>query len=115
MKSSLNKRSVRHYRIRHKMGKSNLPRFSVFRSNNHIYAQIIDDIKSSTVASYSDLNLKEKSEKGKLEQAFEVGLALAKSALAKKIQKVKFDRGGYKYHGRVKSMAEGARKGGLIF
>lgn len=97
-----------------------MPRLAVFRSNKYIYAQIIDDENSRTLVASSDLKLKHGNSKeiqktGKVEKAFEVGLALAKAATSKKINKVKFDRGGCKYHGRVKSLAEGARKGGLIF
>ena len=96
------------------------PRLSVYRSNKHIYAQIIDDAASHTIISLSDLKFpraksKEISKTSKIKQAYEVGLNLAKTALSKKIKKTVFDRGGYKYHGRIKSLAEGARKGGLIF
>lgn len=96
------------------------PRLTVFRSNKHIYAQIVDDTKGQTIVSQSDLKssgskLKNSSKITKLEIAHEVGLNIAKAAITKKIKKVVFDRGGYKYHGRVKSLAEGAKKGGLIF
>lgn len=89
------------------------PRLCVFRSNKHIYAQIIDDEKGITLVSASDLELKSK--KNRIETAFEVGKLIAKKALEKKIEKVVFDRSRYKYHGRVKSLAEGAREGGLKF
>ena len=93
------------------------PRITVYRSAKHIYAQIIDDKKGSTLASFSDAKLKLAKNKktSKSEKAFLVGEQLASLALKKKISRVVFDRGGYKYHGRVKSLAEGARKGGLKF
>ena len=102
------------------------PRISVFRSNNHIYAQLIDDNKGITLVSANDKdivskNKDKKSDKSKKdifkkkESAFEVGNMLAFKAAKKKIKRVVFDRGGYKYHGRVAALAEGARKGGLKF
>jgi large subunit ribosomal protein L18 len=88
------------------------PRLSVYRSTQHIYAQIIDDKESKTLVAESDLKM----EKGtKTEKANMVGENLAKKALALKITKVTFDRGGFLYHGRIKQLAEGARKGGLEF
>ena len=92
-------------------------RLSVFRSNKHVYAQIIDGKKGTVLTSSSDLKgLSDKNKKlTKTETAFIVGEELAKKALRKKISKIVFDRGGYKYHGRVKALAEGARKGGLKF
>jgi len=91
-------------------------RLSVFRSNKHIYVQIIDG-KGVVLVSSSDLKkLSNKNQKlTKTETAFLVGEEIAKKALKKKINDVVFDRGGYKYHGRVKAIAEGARKGGLNF
>ena len=89
------------------------PRISVFRSIKHIYAQIIDDTKGETLVSASDLELK--SGGGRVVVAGQVGELLAKKAKIKKIAKVVFDRGGYRYKGRVKSLAEGVRKGGLVF
>lgn len=112
----------RHLRVRKKIiGSQIKPRLSVFRSNQHIYAQLIDDSKSVTLAFTSDLSKSKKLEnksnqKGaKLEKAKTIGLELAKIAISKKIKKVVFDRSGYKYHGRVKAVAEGAREGGLEF
>ncbi len=92
------------------------PRLSVFRSNKEIYAQIIDDTSGKTLASASSRDAALKDAKGtKSELAVEVGKALAKKAQAAGIEAVAFDRGGYLYHGRVKSLAEGAREGGLKF
>lgn len=92
------------------------PRLSVFRSNKQIYAQLIDDEAGVTLASCSsrekDLNLQAVS---KMESSKEVGKKLAEIAKSKGIEAVVFDRGGYKYHGRVKALAEGAREGGLNF
>jgi len=105
----------RQKRVRAKMsGTDKKPRLCVFRSNKHIYAQLIDDSKKQTILSVSDAKLK----KGKMTKADlgkEIGKTIAKMALEKKIEKVVFDRGPYKYHGRVKAVAEGAREGGLKF
>ena len=96
--------------------KSKLPRLSVFRSVSHIYGQIIDDTKGKTLASASDFDFPGSSPTSKKSVvAFKIGELIARRALEKKIKKVVFDRGGYKYHGRVKAVAEGARKGGLHF
>lgn len=93
------------------------PRLCVFRSNKEIYGQIIDDAKQKTIISFSSKKLtnKEKEKKGKEAIAFLVGEKIAILAKKKKIKKVVFDRSGYKYHGRIKMLAEGARKGGLEF
>lgn len=108
------KRAMRHKRVRAKVfGTSERPRLSVFRSNKHIFLQIIDDSQGRTIVSASDLKTKKKSTKTEI--AREVGKALAQEAVKKGIKKVVFDRGGYKYHGRVRAVAEGAREGGLIF
>lgn len=110
------KRLVRHRRIRAKIkGTVLIPRLCVFRSNRHIYCQLIDDQKGKTMIIASDMELKSKSKIQKSKAAEEVGQLLAKKAVDKKIEKVIFDRGGYKYHGRIKALAEGARKGGLKF
>jgi len=94
-------------------------RLAVFRSNKYIYAQIIDDERGHTLVAASDLgdlrNLSNLSDLGNLEKAREVGKILAKKALKKGIEYVWFDRRKYKYHGRVKALAEGAREGGLKF
>ncbi len=106
----------RHKRIRKKlMGDSTKPRLCVFRSNQHIYAQIIDDSRGVVICGVSSVNKKELAGKKKVDSAFEIGKAIAKIALEKGIKEVCFDRGGYKYHGRVKALAEGARKSGLKF
>ncbi len=95
------------------MGSAKCPRLCVFRSNKHIYAQLIDDDKKKTLVSAKDVEIKKKDKK--LILASEVGKLIAKKALEKKIEKITFDRAGYKYHGRVKSLADGAREGGLKF
>lgn len=102
-------------RVRAKINsKIGLPRLSVFRSNKHIWAQIIDDKHGKTLVATSSKNLKENKE-NKTEQATAVGQAIAKLAVSKKITLVRFDRGLYHYHGRVKALADGARLGGLKF
>lgn len=109
------KRKIRHKRIRAKIkGTKSRPRLFVFRSAKHIYCQLIDDEKGRTILAASDFELK-KGKRKKVEIAKEVGKLIAKKAKKLKIEKVVFDRGGYKYHGRVKALAEGAREGGLKF
>ena len=109
-----NRREIRHKRVRSKVfGTAEEPRLSVFRSNKHIFLQLIDDVKGATIASSSDLMIKKKMTK--TETAKEVGKGLAKTAKSKKIKKIVFDRGGYKYHGRVKAAAEALRKENLKF
>ncbi len=88
-------------------------RLSVFRSDRHIYAQLIDDNEGKTIASASTLSVKPTG--SKLEQAAAVGKALAEVAIAGGARRVVFDRGAYRYHGRVKALADGAREGGLEF
>ncbi|MEK7203576.1 MAG: 50S ribosomal protein L18 [Patescibacteria group bacterium] len=113
-KTKRKNRIRRHKRVRAVVkGTKDRPRLSVFRSANHIYAQLIDDVKSITLLSSSDLE--EALDKNKSKVAFKVGEILAVKALKKGINNVVFDRGGYKYHGRVKALAEGARQGGLKF
>lgn len=105
-------------RIRKKItGTSERPRLRVFRSAKHIYAQVIDDTKGHTLVAISSLHKEIQGEniKGKGPCAHRVGQLLAEKAKAVGIEKVTFDRGGYIYHGRVKSLSEGAREGGLIF
>jgi len=108
---------ARRKRVRKNMiGTSSKPRLSVFRSNMYIYAQLIDDQNSKTLSAVSDKKLpKETTKKTKLEKATTVGQLLADVAKKQKIKSVVFDRGSYKYHGRVKALADAARKGGLNF
>lgn len=139
------KRQRIHKKIRTKIfGTKERPRLCVFRSANHIYAQLIDDEKSKVLVAVSDLKLKkgnlpsppptskasdghgkasifakalaDKSKgQGKMNRAMEVGKLIAKEAIKKKIERVVFDRGGFTFHGRIKSVADGAREGGLKF
>ncbi len=100
-------------RIRAKVrGTNEVPRLSVFKSLKGVWAQVIDDENGKTLAAASSKTAKAKDD---LEGAKKVGILLAKKCLEKKIEKVVFDRAGYKYHGKVKSLAEGAREGGLKF
>ena len=96
-------------------GTAQKPRLVVFRSNSEIYAQIIDDTKGVTLVAASSRAKDLKATGTKTETAKQVGQAIAKKALAAGIESISFDRGGYLYHGRVKSLAEGAREGGLKF
>ncbi|MCX6704758.1 MAG: 50S ribosomal protein L18 [Candidatus Woesebacteria bacterium] len=108
--------SQRKRRVRAKIiGSADRPRLSVFRSNTHIYGQIINDEKGVTLVSSSDVKIKKESKVTKTQIAGTIGEEIAKKALAKKIKTVVFDRNGFMYHGRVKALAEGARKGGLVF
>ncbi|MGL4523453.1 MAG: 50S ribosomal protein L18 [Bacilli bacterium] len=110
-------RKKRHARVRRKLeGTAIRPRLNVFRSNQHIYAQIIDDAAGVTIASASTLD-KELSldAKGNVAAAQAVGTLVATRAIEKGVKEVVFDRGGYLYHGRVKSLAEAAREAGLQF
>ncbi|MDR5709177.1 MAG: 50S ribosomal protein L18 [Armatimonadota bacterium] len=113
------RRKIRHARIRKKVfGTAERPRLSVFRSLKHIYAQLIDDERGHTLTAASTLDLEIRDQlKGltKIEQSRLVGQLLARRAKAKGIERVVFDRGGYKYHGRVRALAEGARGEGLEF
>jgi len=109
----------KHLRVRQKIsGTAETPRLCVFRSSKHIYAQIIDDVSSTTLVAASSLD---EALKGKLEYsgnknaAKEVGKLIGNKALEKGIKQVVFDRGGYLYHGRVKELADGAREAGLEF
>lgn len=112
-------RKARHLRVRNKIsGTAQKPRLNVFRSTNHIYAQVIDDVKGVTIASASSMNAELKKDiegKSKKEVAKIVGLAIGKKALANGIEQVVFDRGGYVYMGRVEQLADGAREAGLKF
>lgn len=112
-------RLIRHRRVRKKVhGTPERPRLCVYRSLKHIYGQIIDDANGVTIAAASTLDpeLRDQGDgKDKKEAAKFVGLLLAKRALDKGVEEVVFDRGGYLYHGRVASLADGAREGGLKF
>ena len=102
-----------HDRIRRKLaGTGERPRLNVYRSLNHIYAQVIDDQKGETLVSASSIQLKTG---GNVAAAKEIGKAVAEKAVAKGIKQVVFDRGGYLYHGRVKALADAAREAGLEF
>jgi large subunit ribosomal protein L18 len=98
-------------------GTPDAPRLSVFRSNKQIYAQIIDDVTGTTLASASSMNKDVAAKTGitKIEQASLVGDIIAKVAVSKGIETIRFDRNGYLYHGRVKALADAARNGGLKF
>ncbi len=136
--SKIKKRIRRHKRCRAKIfGTAIKPRLCVFRSNKHIYAQLIDDEKGKVLLSASDFEVKGQKNKApslkikdknkndskkedilqsvKRSIAYKVGALIAQKAFAKKIKKIVFDRGGYKYHGRVRALAEGARNEGLEF
>jgi large subunit ribosomal protein L18 len=107
-------------KIRKKIsGTPEKPRLSVYRSLDNIYAQIIDDTTGKTLVSVSSLTKDAKddvkSAKGKINKSKLIGNILAKKALEKEIKQVVFDRGGFRYHGRVKALADGAREGGLVF
>ncbi len=119
MDSIAEARIRRHKRIRKKVrGTLERPRLSVYRSLNHMYAQIIDDSRGNTVVAVSTLDedfASEKGHKGNVSMAKKVGQLIAKRAMEKGLKKVVFDRGGYLYHGRVKALAEGAREAGLEF
>jgi large subunit ribosomal protein L18 len=110
-------RKARHERVREKVvGTTEIPRLNVFRSNQNIFAQIIDDNNAVTIVSASSNDKELKLENGgNVEAATKVGELLAKRAKKSKITKVTFDRGGYQYHGRVKALADAARANGLEF
>ena len=100
---------------KHLSGSSERPRLSVFRSNKGIYAQVIDDLSGKTIVSASSLSKEFTAEGSKSDQSVAVGKLVAEKAIAAGIKEVVFDRNGYLYHGRIKSLAEGAREGGLVF
>ena len=108
------KQARRHARVRAKInGTASRPRLSIFRSNRGMFLQLIDDVAGKTIASASSIEVKAKGKK--VEISKELGKMIAEKATAKKITAVVFDRGAYKYHGRVQAVAEGARAGGLEF
>lgn len=122
------KRQRRHIRVRAKIsGTAARPRLCVYKSSSHVYAQLINDEKGETLFSASDLTMKKTVKKPaaadkegkalstKVAEGFQIGKTIAEKAFAKKIKKVVFDRGGYKYHGVVKAIADGAREAGLEF
>lgn len=114
MNSKILRRVKRHKKLRQKItGTKNCPRLSVFKSNKYIYAQLINDLTGEVLLSVTEKELTKRGKKS--DNALELGKILAKKALPLKIKKVVFDRGGYKYHGRVKNLAIGAREGGLKF
>lgn len=111
-------RQGKHLRVRRKIsGTPDVPRLCVYKSLNHIYAQIIDDTKGITLAAASTLDkeMKHLSSTTNIDAAKEVGMAIAQKALNKGITTVVFDRNGYKYHGRIASLADAAREKGLQF
>ena len=117
-----NTKTYRRNRIRQRIkkvisGTSDFPRLSVFRSNKEIYCQLIDDVSGKTLIQCSsrDKSITDLKLATNMDVSFNVGKILAEKAVKKGIKKIKFDRGGYLYHGRVKSLAEGAREGGLKF
>lgn len=111
-------RKRRHKKIRANIqGTQEKPRLNVYRSNKHIYGQLVDDVTGDVLVSAKDIDIDKKIEDDnrKVALSFETGKMLAKKAKKEDIKEVVFDRGGYKYHGRIKALAEGARKGGLKF
>jgi large subunit ribosomal protein L18 len=124
MKIEINRRKMRHIRIRKKIsGNTEIPRMSIFRSNKYIYVQVINDQSNETLLSCNSDESGIKSVKGddsvdkssKCLDAFKVGILIAERCKKIGIKKVVFDRGGYKYHGRVKALAQGAREKGMEF
>ena len=114
IKEKRNKHITRHRRVRSKIiGTKKCPRLSVFRSNTGMYLQLIDDFANKTLISAHSREIAKKDAKTVI--SLELGKLIAKKAKDKKISQVVFDRGGYKYHGRVKAIADGAREGGLKF
>jgi large subunit ribosomal protein L18 len=112
------RRKRRHFRVRRVIeGTAERPRLVVFRSLKHIYAQLVDDAQGRVLIGIADRSdgVAPQPESGKVGKGFAVGMALAEKAKARGITRVVFDRAGYAYHGRVKAVAEGARKGGLEF
>lgn len=117
MNKKISKTAYRHKRVRAKIsGTFSRPRFAVYRSNKHVFLQMIDDEKRKTIIGFMDDKLVVGKKKiTKSEKAFSAGKVFAERAIEKGIKTVVFDRGGYKYQGRVKKIAEGAREGGLKF
>lgn len=114
-KKATRRKTIR-MRIRKRIsGTSDCPRLSVYRSNKQIYAQVIDDLSGRTLVSASSREITATEKINKTNQAEQVGKLIAEKATAAGVQTVKFDRGGYLYHGRIKSLADAARNGGLKF
>lgn len=115
-KAKQNKKNIRRARVRAKIsGTASRPRLSVFKSLKHLYAQLINDTVGQTLAAANDLEIKKSDKNKKTDLATAVGELLAKKALEKNITNCVFDKGSYKYHGRIKAVADGARSGGLKF
>lgn len=115
-KNTLDPRQRRHRRVRKKVrGTAERPRLAVYRSNNHIYAQVIDDVTGRTLAAASTADAKGDGGTGNIDAAKRVGALVAERAKAAGVSKVVFDRGGFLYHGRVAALADAARDGGLEF
>ncbi|MDP7533998.1 MAG: 50S ribosomal protein L18 [SAR202 cluster bacterium] len=118
-KTGKSRRTIRHKRVRRKIsGSAERPRLSIFRSLNHVYAQVIDDTEGVTLAAASSLDTEvnqERDGKAKTEVSTLVGKLVAERAKEKGVTSVVFDRGGFKFHGRAKALAEAARKEGLVF
>ena len=111
-----NKLARRHKKIRMKInGTSSKPRLSVFKSNIGVYLQLIDDVSGKTLFSVNSKEIKDSSKMKKVEKSFQLGKLLGEKAVKANISEAVFDRGGYKYHGRVKAVADGAREAGLKF
>ena len=117
IKSKKDKRQKARYKIRKRVsGTKEMPRLAVFRSNKEIYAQLVDDSNGSTIAASSSSDKSfAKAKANKIELASLVGKDIAEKAIKKGIKQISFDRSGYLYHGRVKSLADGAREAGLKF
>jgi len=118
MKNKEEKRAMRKRRVRKTVfGNTERPRMTVFKSNKYMYVQIIDDTNSKTLVAMSTQKMKSKGDNvnANVKTSFDLGEKIAEMALKKKIKSVVFDRSGYRYHGKVKSLADGARKGGLVF
>ncbi len=112
-KDKVTARRRRHFRVRLKVkGTAERPRLSVYRSLNHMYVQIIDDVSGNTIVSASTLG---QLSQGNIKAATDVGKKIAEKALSANIKQVVFDRGGCLYHGRIKALAESAREAGLVF
>lgn len=114
-KKTLRRNSIRKRIRRVITGSVERPRLSIYRSNKQIYAQLIDDVKGHTIAAASSAEIRSDGKMKKSETAMQVGKLIAEKAIQAGISNVVFDRGGYLYHGRVKSLAEGARNAGLKF